>query len=117
MGVRKAWQRSEPDKRLRGRAGQKQRARRLARTDGLCEMCDAEGRVTLATIVNHKVPLTQNGPDVDSNTENLCAHHDAIVTAQEFGKAQPIKAKGIGRDGRPTSADHPWNKTTTQRRT
>jgi 5-methylcytosine-specific restriction protein A len=107
---RKPWQRTGPDKRLRGRAGQAQRARRLARTDGLCEICDAEGRVTLASVVNHKVPLARGGEDTDENTENLCDKHDAIVTAQQFGKAEPIKAKGTGRDGRPTSAEHPWNR-------
>lgn len=110
MAVRKPWQRSGPDKRIRGSAGQKMRERRLARTHGLCEHCDHEGLTTLATVVNHKVPLARGGEDVDSNTENLCAKHDAIVTAQQFGKAEPIESKGIGRDGRPTSADHPWNR-------
>lgn len=110
MAERKPWQHSGPDKRLRGRAGQRQRRRRLARTDGLCEICEAEGRVTLATVVNHKTPLARGGEDIDENTENLCARHDAIVTAQQFGKAQPIEGKGVGRDGRPTSADHPWNR-------
>lgn len=109
MAARKPWQRSGPDKRLRGRAGQRQRARRLERTEGLCEACAAEGLVTLATVVNHKVPLARGGEDVDANTENLCARHDAIVTAEQFGRAEPVMGKGVGRDGRPTSADHPWN--------
>lgn len=117
MATRKAWERTGPDRRVRGGAGQRMRKRRMARTDGLCEMCDTEGLTTLATVVNHKVPLARDGEDVDSNTENLCARHDAIVTALQFGKAQRIEAKGIGRDGRPTSADHPWNKTPIQRRT
>jgi 5-methylcytosine-specific restriction protein A len=108
---RKPWHRAEPDNRLRGRAGQKQRQRRMDRTDGLCEMCDDEGLVVLATVVNHKVPLAHGGEDIDSNTENLCARHDAIVTARQFGKSVPTEGKGIGRDGRPTSADHPWNRT------
>ena len=108
--ARKPWQHTGPDRRLRGRAGQKQRARRLARTDGLCEHCLREGRTTLATIVNHIVPLARGGADTDENTENLCGEHDAIVTADQFGRAEPIKGKGVGRDGRPTSADHPWNR-------
>lgn len=86
------------------------RERRLARTDGLCEMCDAEGLTTLATVVNHKVPLARGGQDVDENTENLCDRHDAIVTAKQFDRAEPIRAKGIARSGRPTSPDHPWNR-------
>jgi 5-methylcytosine-specific restriction protein A len=86
------------------------RQRRLARSNGLCEMCSDEGLVTLATVVNHKLPLAQGGEDVDENTENLCDRHDAIVTAKQFNRAEPIEGKGIGRDGRPTSADHPWNR-------
>lgn len=107
---RKPWQRTASDRRLRGRAGQKQRQRRLAQTNGLCEHCLKDGRTTLATIVNHIVPLARGGEDTDENTENLCAKHDAQVTAQQFGKAEPINGRGIGRDGRPTSRDHPWNR-------
>lgn len=110
MANRKPWQRTGPDDRIRGTTGQKLRQRRLARTNGLCEHCLTEGVTTLATVVNHKLPLAHGGLDVDENTENLCGRHDAIVTAAQFGKAQPVKAKGIGRDGRPTSADHPWNR-------
>ena len=109
-GSRKPWQRTGPDRRIRGAAGQRLRARRLARTHGLCEHCEAEDLITLATVVNHKVPLAHGGEDVDGNTENLCDRHDAIVTAAQFGKAQPVRAKGIGADGRPTSPDHPWNR-------
>lgn len=108
--ARKPWQRSGPDNRIRGEAGKKLRARRMARTHGLCELCDVEGRVEQATVVNHKVPLARGGLDVDENTENLCARHDAEVTARQFGKAEPITARGVGRDGRPTSPDHPWNR-------
>lgn len=86
------------------------RERRLARTNGLCEMCEAEDKVALATVVNHKVPLARGGEDVDDNTENLCDRHDAIVTAKQFDRAEPVKARGVARSGRPTSADHPWNR-------
>lgn len=96
--------------RLRGRAGQAQRKRRLARTDGLCEMCLEEDRVTIATVVDHKTPLALGGSDDDENTRNLCDPHHDQVTSEQFGHAEPIKGKGIGRDGRPTSADHPWNR-------
>ena len=73
-------------------------------------MRDAEGVTTLATVVNHKVPLDRGGEDVDSNTENLCARQDVIVTAQQFGRVEPVNARGVGRDGPPTSLDHPWNR-------
>lgn len=90
----------------------------MDRTDGLCERCAGLGRwagfglgrVTLAAIVNHIIPLAQGGPDTDENTENLCGPCDKIVTAEQFGHAAPIEARGVGRDGRPTSADHPWNR-------
>lgn len=107
---RKPWQRTGPDTRIRGSAGQKLRARRLARTDGLCEMCLADDRYTLATKVDHIKPLAKGGADVDSNTRNLCDPHHDEVTAEQFGHAQPVRGKGVGRDGRPTCADHPWNR-------
>jgi 5-methylcytosine-specific restriction protein A len=110
--TRKAWEAAPgvPDKRKRGRAGQRDRQRRLSRTAGLCERCNDEGRAELATIVNHIIPLARGGEDVDANTENLCDHHDAIATALQFGKAEPIEGKGIDARGRPTSPDHPWNR-------
>lgn len=73
-------------------------------------MCLELGRTTLATVVNHKIPLALGGEDVDENTENLCGPHDDEVTARQFGRAAPIEGKGIGTNGRPTSPDHPWNK-------
>ncbi|HEY0116277.1 MAG TPA: HNH endonuclease [Allosphingosinicella sp.] len=82
----------------------------MARTNGLCEMCLAEGRTALATIVNHKIPLAQGGDDVDENTENLCDRHDAEVTALQFGRAAAVEARGVDAGGRPTSADHAWNR-------
>lgn len=101
-----------PVPRLRGRAGQKQRQRRLDRTNGLCERCAEEGITRLAKVVNHKVPLIHGGPDTDENTENLCKRHDDEATAKQFGFKAPIEAKGIGRNGRPTSPDHAWNRGT-----
>lgn len=96
--------------RQRGRAGQKQRLRRLARTNGLCEHCEKVGRTSLATVVNHITPLIQGGSDEDSNTENLCRPCDVIATAKQFGFAKPAGQVGVGRDGRPTSPSHPWNR-------
>lgn len=96
--------------RLRGRAGQRQRQRRLDRTDGMCEHCQADGVTRLADIVDHVVPLALGGSDEDENTRNLCKEHADKATAEQFGFTAPIEGKGIGRDGRPTSPDHPWNR-------
>lgn len=95
--------------RLRGRAGQAQRARRLARTDGLCERCEAKGRVTLATVVDHVVPLAKGGSDEDDNTRNLCDPCHLEVGVEQFGHQVTREGRGVGRSGRPTSPEHPWN--------
>jgi 5-methylcytosine-specific restriction protein A len=94
--------------RLRGRAGQGQRKRRLKRTNGLCERClglnrwagQGTGRVSAAKVVNHIIPLNHGGSDDDENTENLCGPCDKIVTAEQFS----FKVKQtIGRDGWPSA--------------
>lgn len=100
---------SSEGKRLRGKAGQIARRRRLARTNGLCERCLANGHITNAAEVDHIRPLALGGWDVDNNTRNLCLPHHHEAKAEQFGHAQPVKGRGIGRDGRPTSPDHPWN--------
>ena len=94
--------------RLRGRAGQKQRLRRLERTNGLCERCLEKGLTTLATVVNHKVPLAFGGSDFDTNTENLCGSCDIEVTAEQFGHRSSTDL-GVDTSGRPTAPNHPWN--------
>ena len=86
--------------RLRGRAAVVQRKRRLQRTNGLCEECLKEGRTTLATVVNHKVPLAHGGSDDDENTENLCKRHDDEATAKQFGFKVKVRVK-TGADGWP----------------
>lgn len=74
--------------RLRGRAGVKQRDRRLQRTNYLCDMCLAEGRTRAATIVDHKLALALGGTDEDENTQNLCDDHNAIKTAYESASSE-----------------------------
>jgi len=81
---------SSEGKRIRGSKGVAIRKRRLARSKGLCEHCLKVGKVRLATIVNHIIPLAHGGEDVDENTENLCKSCDDIVTAEHFNR----KAKG-----------------------
>lgn len=93
--------------RLRGRAGQAQRNRRLARTDGLCERCDAKGLTVFATVVDHITPLALGGSDEDNNTRNLCDDCHRDVTAEQFGHQ---KVTGCGPDGLPLDPAHPWNR-------
>jgi 5-methylcytosine-specific restriction protein A len=84
--------------RLRGRAGQAQRIRRLKRTHGLCEDCITQGRVEVATVVDHIIPLALGGTDEDSNTRNLCKLHHETRTAEQFGHRAKVI---IGNDGWP----------------
>jgi 5-methylcytosine-specific restriction protein A len=87
--------------RLRGRAGVEQRDRRLRRTNYLCEDCTAEGKVTIATVVDHIIPLSKGGPDTDENTRNLCDDHNLKRTAEQFGHKAPRPRIGV--DGWPTN--------------
>ena len=89
----------KPTPRLRGRAGMAQRQRRLMRTFGLCEDCQAKGITRLASTVDHIIPLSQGGPDTDVNTRNLCDEHNLKRTAEQFGLKAPRQR--IGRDGWP----------------
>ncbi|WP_237243453.1 HNH endonuclease [Sphingomonas sp. LK11] len=81
----------------------------MQRTNGLCERCLKAGRNVAATVVDHIEPLALGGLDVDDNTRNLCDPCHLEVTAQQFGHAAPIGARGVASDGRPTSPDHAWN--------
>lgn len=83
--------------RLRGRAGQRQRARRL-RLYPLCRRCLEHGRTTATEIINHVVPLALGGADTDENCEGLCKPCDVIVTAEQFGHREPVT---FGLDGWP----------------
>jgi 5-methylcytosine-specific restriction protein A len=95
--------------RLRGRAGQVARKRRLD-AEPACRRCRDRGFTTIATVPDHIQPLALGGLDVDDNIRCLCEPCHLEVTAEEFGHSEPIKARGISRSGRPTSPDHPWNR-------
>lgn len=96
-------------RRLRGRAGVKQRKRRLKRTNGLCEHCLARGITRAALIVNHIIRLEHGGSDLDENTENLCKPCDDRVTAEQVGRIDPAQ-RGVDINGRPAGEKHAWNR-------
>ncbi len=64
----------------------------------------------MATVVDHIDPLALGGSDDDENTRNLCDPCHLEVTAEQFGHAAPVQARGVDVSGRPTSPDHPWNR-------
>ena len=85
----------------------KTRAHHQLRLEPLCVICEAEGRVTGATIADHHPP---HGGDWNKfrlgKLRSLCKPcHDAL---------QGIKHKGyrsdIGDDGFPLDSNHPFNR-------
>lgn len=68
--------------RLRGRAGVKQRLRRL-QAEPICRLCAERDRVTVATVPDHIIPLGDGGTDDDSNIQCLCDDCHLIKTAAE----------------------------------
>ena len=89
---------SSPGKRIRGRRGVELRERRMARSKWLCEDCQAQARVTAATVVDHIKPLALGGEDIDENTRNLCDPCHEKRTAEQFGRRV---RQSIGLDGWP----------------
>ena len=45
----------------------------LQRDGGLCQYCRDEGRVTVATMVDHTIPKAEGGTDDPSNLRSICA--------------------------------------------
>jgi 5-methylcytosine-specific restriction protein A len=88
----KPWQRSGPDLRKRGRAGQRDRAEVL-REEPLCRACTAAGRVEPSTRVDHIKPLSDGGSDERENKQGLCEPcHDAKSKAE---RAAAAKRRGL----------------------
>ncbi|WP_347272071.1 HNH endonuclease signature motif containing protein [Sphingomonas sp. CARO-RG-8B-R24-01] len=81
--------------RLRGRAGQAQRRRRLE-AEPLCRRCAERGRVTAATVPDHIVPLAHGGADDDINIRCLCGPCHDEVTAEQFGHRRVVGTDGDG---------------------
>ena len=82
--------------RLRGRAAQERRKRFLD-INPLCVRCQDKGRVTAATELDHRVPLTHGGADDADNLRALCRPCHLAVTREQFGK----RPKGCDRFGNP----------------
>jgi 5-methylcytosine-specific restriction enzyme A len=73
--------------RLRGRALQRARAALFAQ-EPLCRQCREHGRVTIATIRDHVVPLAQGGTDAPENLAPICAACHQAKTAAETRRGQ-----------------------------
>lgn len=93
-----------PVERVRGRALQALR-KRLLRANPLCVMCEAQGRVTAATELDHIVALTNGGTNESSNLQGLCRECHGLKTRSDLGQA----ISGCDEEGNPIDPKHPWN--------
>lgn len=66
---------------------QQLRARVLMRDNGLCCICKAQGRLTLATEVDHIVNKAEGGSDDERNLQSTCKPCHKAKTARESGRA------------------------------
>lgn len=83
--------------RIRGRKLQRIRAQVL-RDNPLCVVCQAKGRVTLATQIDHIKALVNGGTDTADNRQGLCDECHRAKTAADMGyRVRPE----IGLDGWP----------------
>lgn len=72
--------------RLRGGAGVRDRARIKARDCGICQECRRNGMGRPGSVVDHIIPLWEEGTDDDSNKELLCIPHHDAKTKVEAGR-------------------------------
>ena len=86
--------------RIRGRKGRYLRDRWLS-WNPTCAICEAmtPPRYTVATEVDHIVPLFKGGADDDSNRQSACAPCHEAKTARDIGYTP---RKHIGIDGFPS---------------
>ena len=107
-----AWSRTSRHNRGYGAAHDRMR-RHLMKTVVLCEECRRQGKTTVGTIADHIVPLAKGGDASRSNYQLLCQSCSDAKTAADKGVSPARRGRGIGRDGRPISPDHPWNRRAT----
>lgn len=79
----------------------------------LCVMCQREGRVTVAQVVDHIRP---HKGDLklfwdQGNWQALCrAHHDAKTASEDGGFGHRVGPRGCDVDGYPLDPGHPWHR-------
>ena len=87
-------------KRIRGWKLQQIRARHLSAAP-LCVLCEAEGRVSVATELDHILALCNGGTDVPDNYQSLCHDHHVQKTAADRGHTVKPPKRRVGADGYP----------------
>jgi 5-methylcytosine-specific restriction protein A len=61
----------------------RERRRWVLKDSPLCLACQAEGRVALATEIDHVVPVARGGTDDYPNLQPLCSAHHRAKTQRE----------------------------------
>lgn len=77
----------------KGRGGRPWRRIResiLQRDQRLCQTCRREGRLTLATQVDHIVPKARGGTDDQTNLEAICGPHHETKTRAEARRGRGL---------------------------
>ena len=70
-------------RRMSSRPWERKRQATLARDKFLCQECLRKGRLTVATEVDHIIPLEEGGTDEGSNLQSLCHDCHALKTTIE----------------------------------
>ena len=52
----------------------------------LCEQCEILGKVTIATIRDHRIPLAEGGADDEDNEQAICEPCHEIKSAEEAAR-------------------------------
>ncbi len=94
--------------RLYNRQRWRRRSKQFLAANPLCRFCEAVSRVTMAVLVDHKVPH-KGDPELfwdETNWQSMCKLcHDGAK--QELEKSGRIR--GCDAHGRPLDPAHPWN--------
>lgn len=98
--TRKCWDHGGKTRQQRGYGRQHVKLRaQLLRQEPLCRLCKEKGRVTVATIADHVIPIAQGGAVHDlANMQPVCAECHQDKTNRDNGRR--VKRR-IGADGWP----------------
>jgi len=87
--VSHTWDARVPVERLRGRKLQQARTR-LFQRQPLCEPCQQQGRLTVATLRDHRIPLAEGGTEDEANEQAICyrCHVEKTHAESRRGRAR-----------------------------
>jgi 5-methylcytosine-specific restriction enzyme A len=85
----------------------------------LCEACLQAGEVVPAEVVDHRIPISENGrkqrvmaegfPPLEGLASLCASHHNQKSRAEQLGQKDWMRA-GCDIYGRPNDRDHAWNR-------